>query len=162
MRPPKLPRIEREHRGATLKPRRKYILADHSNGRIDIDEPIKFCAAMRRGQRRIPNRVPSLQRHRHDLAVIESADRHFFGDNGNRRTAQAQTRDLLLDRPELRAAVCIEAVQSAIDRAYHHDLFADGRSGEQLRIDLRAPQLTAGGAVQRDDRPLAAAGYDYT
>src|SRR3984957_3197838 len=50
-------------------------------------------------------------------------------------------------------------MQSAVDRAYHHDLLADGRSGKEFGIDLRAPQLTAAGAIQRNDRSFAAAGH---
>src|SRR5271155_319562 len=54
----------------------------------------------------------------------------------------------------------IEAVQPAVDRADHHHIVADGRRGEQFGIDLRAPQLTSRGAVQRNDRALAAACHD--
>ena len=59
----------------------EHVLADDANRRIDVDQPVEFRAAVRRGERRVPHRVAGGQRHRHDLAVVEAADRHFLGDD---------------------------------------------------------------------------------
>src|SRR5580700_6117201 len=100
VRPPKLPGIECQHRGAPLVPGGKHVVADHSNRRIDVVELIEFGAAVRGGQGRVPQRIAGIERHRHDLAVVESADRHILGDDRYGRAAQTQARDLLLHGPQ--------------------------------------------------------------
>ena len=160
--PPDLSGVERQHGGPALESRREHVIADHSHRGVDIDQPVELGSAMRRGQCGIPHRVAGIQIHRHHLAVVKPADGQVLDDDRGRRAAQAQTRHLLLDRPQFLAGGDIEAVQTAIDRAHHHHLLADRRRREQLRIDVRAPFLGAGRRIERDDLTLAGADDDQT
>jgi hypothetical protein len=83
--PPDLARIERKHRRASLEARSEHIVSHHASRRVDIDQAVEFRAAVGRGQGRVPNRVAGIERHRHDLAVVKAANRHFFGDERCRR-----------------------------------------------------------------------------
>ncbi len=132
VRPPQLARVKREHRRTTLETGGEDIVADHTNGRVNVDQPIQFRAAVRRCQDRVPNRVAGGQRDRHHLAVVEAADRDFLGDSGCGCAAQAQPRHLLLNRPQHFAGVRIKAVQAPVHRSHHDDFLADRRGGQQL------------------------------
>ena len=144
VRPPDLAGVEREHGRAALKAGGKDVVADHAYRRIDVDQTVQFRSAVRRSERRIPHGVaggqatpPSLCRcrsrsRRSSLAMIGIAVPRKL----KRGTCCSTDQSSL---PFLR----IEAVQTAVDRAHHHDLLADRRRGQQFGIDPRAPQLLA-------------------
>ena len=120
VRPPDLTGVEREHGGAALKSRGEHVVADDAAPRSPCrpGDPVPCGRAARRA--RCPTPCHPAERHGHHLAVVESAHDDVLGDHRDGRAAQAQARHLLLDRPQLLAAVGVEAVQSAVDRAHHH------------------------------------------
>ncbi len=57
VRPPDLAGIEREHGRAALVSGGEHVVADHADGRIDVDQTVELGAPVRRGERRIPHGV---------------------------------------------------------------------------------------------------------